>query len=228
MALKFDTEGKLRIVNTDIKEDDVFGGNTSKANPGSVYLLDSDGCGNYYKTSQGCGGSSGGGGTYDAGAISIKSFVIRDKKDSWVNNNEVRVVRASNRGISSGNTISHCGVNGNDYCNLRGDWLAQYNNSEINNGREIRPNYYLADKMDTAAPNGTVTLYSMFEYDNWPAPTNDFERTVNGMRMVVHYKSYQTPYVQEIFTTNPSVEQYGVRYKLSSSYDDRAVKYSAY
>jgi len=218
IAFKFDSKGKVEIVNSDVTEEDVFGDKTGKVtNDGSVYKVDSDGCGNYYK-SAGCGGGGTGGGTTTSGSVAIRQIQIRDKKDSWLSNAQIRFMKVTQGSLNPANFYTHCGIN-DAYCNYSGDWLAQYNNREIEDGRIVTVNKYLGRK------SGDIVLYALYEYDNWPAPKNTFKKIINGADVFVEYRSYQTPYDHNAFTTY-SGNRYGLRTRTSYTLDNRAIKYN--
>lgn len=218
LGLKLDSEGKLQIVSSDVTEENVFGDKTGKvAGRNAVYKVDSDGCGNYYKNA-GCGSSGSTGGVTTSGTVAIRTIQIRDKKDSWLSNAQIRFQKVTAGDFNSSNFYTHCGIN-DAWCNLDGDWLAQYSSREVKKGRVVNVNKYLGRK------SGDFVLYALYEYDNWPAPKKTFKRNINGADVYVEYRSYQTPYDHNVFTTF-SGNRYGVRSRTSYTLENRAIKYN--
>lgn len=220
LAFEFDTNGELQLIDSDIDEEEVFDNTTSKQSR-AVYKVDSDGCGNYYKNANGCGGGGTGGGTTSS-SVAVRQMKIKDKKDSWVNNANIRLMRVgtgSMRDPNSNNSYSYCGINQGNSCEYRGTWIAQYNNSEIRNGRVVNVNQYLA------LGSGSIAMYAIFEYDNWPAPNKNYTRYYNGAKFSLEFKSYQTPYDFNVFTTY-SGNPHGIRSRNSGSLNNRDIEYN--
>jgi len=65
----------------------------------------------------------------------------------------------------------------------------------------------------------------LYEYDAWPAPTNYYEKTINGAEHKLRYRSYQTAYHRNTFTTL-SGNRYGLRTRTSGSLNNSDIKYN--
>ncbi|WP_299532402.1 hypothetical protein [Ulvibacterium sp.] len=218
IGLKLDSEGKLKMVSSHVEEEDVFGDLKGKVTDrNAVYKVDSDGCGNYHKNAS-CGSSGSIGDVTTSGSVAIRKIQIRDKKDSWLSNAQIRFQKVTAGDFNPSNYYTHCGIN-NAWCNLDGEWLAQYSSREVKKGRVVNVNKHLGRK------SGDFVLYALYEYDNWPAPKKTFERNINGADVYVEYRSYQTPYDHNVFTTY-SGNRYGVRSRTSYTLDNRSIKYN--
>ncbi len=139
-----------------------------------------------------------------------------------LSNAEILIQRASMNGQTTppGSYYTECGSNTSS-CGWKGDFLAQYNNREIDNGRVVNLSRFLTYKNTPS-----VVLYTIFEHDNWPASVKNIERTINGARIDVSYRSYQSPYDIQIFTPADYIDVDGVRFRTSLSIDNLDIKYN--
>lgn len=235
IGFKFNSVGQLEQLEGIISEEDIFGSNTSKGVGGDVYQLGISICGDVpieeCVPPQDDDDDEGNGGGNNGGSGSLENLIlekikIKDKKESWINRNEVRICVAEAGGEVTPNWVySHCsdGPQGtvNDACNTRGDWLAQYSNSEISNGRVVTVNKQLSFREFEA-----YVLYSLFEYDKWPAPAKIYQRQFPGNALMrVRYRSYQSPYHNFVFTTN-NVNQYRLPFRREFDVNFSSIEYN--
>lgn len=207
---KLSPTGQLRLRYVDLSKEDIFGSNPIQETIGNtIYVLgilpeNQENMLEVPLTEEefegGEGASSGGGSGSSDNYVKTQYVKIKDKKESWVEKADVKfeVVTATPSSLAPGDFRTHCGVNAGLGCYWNGSFLVHCNNSEVGDKRLINRNMGILQTGTFAE----IAVYVIFEYDAWPAPTHVYEKTLNGESLKVGYRSYQSPYDEQVVNFN--------------------------
>jgi hypothetical protein len=243
-AYKSDENGNLNLIDNDFTEDEFLNNYKSSNTNSSVYVL---------KVIQPCdnqpvrfknnpklievvgtcssGGSTGGGNNGNQSKmLKIESFVIKDKKESWIEKADVHIfgynvnmnIPDPNNSGSSSKRFNYFIKDNPNYGNSA-YLMAKVSNRDVRKRITKTVNYDLVN-----SDWDGFTVYVIFEYDSWPSPIK--YNTVNlpdGTVSRVYWRSYNNKYAAYIVKSNRNVQfnNFPLIYGFGFGYGNKSIEY---
>lgn len=230
IGFEINSNQELLQIEGEIMESDIFGSETGMmVETSTVYKIgETDECGNWYKsascgstgTTGDTGGTSGTNVTTASKLVQIKSMIIKDKKESWLEKADIWI-GARRLQVVDGEVVEiipvpkQTGYSPGDGINVDYPYeMAKFSQKDVKNRVRKTLDYSVVGQR--ASSFSDFLIYVIHEHDSWPAPVKSTAFKPNGyyvgglpLSYSIKWRSYNDKYSAKVFdisNDNPTSE----------------------